>query len=65
MSDRIAELHDEVLDAADRLLGIAEVQMADAWADGRLEAATRWFALAQHLAAGVRAVKPELHREAR
>ncbi len=65
MKQQTRTLHDEVLDAADALMDIAEREMAEAWAAGRVQAACRWLALAQHLAAGIRAVRPEIHREAR
>lgn len=58
-----SSLHDEVLDAADALLAIAEREMAEAFAAGAPDRASRWVELAQHLAAGVRAVSPEIHPE--
>jgi hypothetical protein len=55
--------HDEILDHADALLDVAEVEMAEAFAAGEVARATAWVELAQHVAAGVRAIRRELHPE--
>ena len=54
-------LHDQILDAADVLSDIAEREMAEALAAGQTARAERWVELAQHVAAGVRSIRPELH----
>jgi hypothetical protein len=54
-------LHDEILDHADALLDVAEKEMAELFAAGETERATCWVELAQHVAAGVRAIGHELH----
>ena len=56
-------LHDEILDHADALADIAEKEMAEAFASGETERATAWVEMAQHVAAGVRAIGRELHPE--
>ena len=57
----MSDLHDQVLDAADVLMDTAEHEMARAVAAGRYDSASSWIELAHHVAAGVRAVQPEIH----
>jgi hypothetical protein len=55
--------HDQILDYADALADIAEKEMAELFAQGETERATCWVELAQHVAAGMRAIGRELHPE--
>lgn len=43
--------HDEILDAADVLTRIAQKEMAEAFAAGEAERASRWVELARHVGA--------------
>ena len=53
--------HDEICDHADALLDVAEREMAEAFAAGEEQRASAWVEMAQHIAAGMRAIGEELH----